>query len=52
MGYYVSMTADEIGDDLRAKHGVDNRQEGNISGNIDPETRKEEGQESRPKSLS
>ena len=47
MGYYVCLTADEMAGDLWANHGatLEKPQEGNISGNIDLEEGKTQGQE-------
>mgnify|MGYP000901427501 CR=1 FL=1 len=47
MGYYVSMTADEIGADLWRDYW----QQGNISGNIAPQGAESEGRETYPKLL-
>ena len=53
MGYYVNLTADDIGDDLWATHTAgENGQEGNNRGNIGPEGRKKEGRKIHPKPLS
>jgi hypothetical protein len=55
MSYYVSLSADEMGADLWANHvatASNTPAVGNTCGNTDPETRKKEGRENRPKCLS
>ena len=55
MGYYVSLSADEIGTDLWAGYAAtagNTPAAGNTCGNTDPETCKREGQKSSPKCLS
>jgi integrase len=53
MGYYVCLTADEIGSDLWAHHGpaAKTGPQGNNSGNTSPEQAEKEGQEIKSKSL-
>jgi hypothetical protein len=53
MCFYVFLTADQMVGDLWANHGTlaNNRREGNISGNIDPEQGNDEGQAIGHKSL-
>ena len=49
MAYYVSLSADEIGADLWAKHGSGDKSQGNILGNNDPQEAEKEAQGIDPK---